>query len=108
MPHVIEFAQSFVDNIRRFVPPAETEMAEVVRGLEEDPRFMPDARDYDFDKDAKGYCLCRHKSHWDDWRMYWYPETRFNQHHITIHVGLDQTTDAVVTIALTPRGNVSW
>jgi hypothetical protein len=40
--------------------------------------------------------------------MYWYPETRFNQHHITIHVGLDQTTDAVVTIALTPRGNVSW
>src|SRR5208283_5424317 len=107
MPHVIELAQSFVDNFRFFVAPMETEMSAVLRGLEEDPRFIPGARDYDFDKDAKGYCVCRHKSHWGDWRMYWYPEIGFDPEQIIIRVGLDQTTDAVATIALTPRGNVS-
>lgn len=108
MPHVIELAQSFVDNFRVFVAPAETEMSEVVHGLEENPRFIPDARDYDFETGAKGYCVCRHKSHWGDWRMYWYPEIGFDPEDITIHVGLDQSTDPVVTTIIAPRSNVSW
>lgn len=41
MPHVIELAQSFVDNFRFFVAPMETEMSAVLRGLEEDPDSYP-------------------------------------------------------------------
>jgi hypothetical protein len=107
MPHIVEFLRSFEDNFSRFVPPAETEMGDIVRALEGKRDFIPDARDYDFERDANTYCVCSHKRDWGSWQMYWYEEMGFQEDRVTICVGLRERTEPVVTTTLRPAGKIS-
>jgi hypothetical protein len=108
MPHIVELDRSFVDNISRFVPPAETEMGDIIRELEVDDHFIPNADEYDFDAGSCGYCVCRHKSHWEGWQMYWYAEVGFSHHEIAVRVGLIEWSGPGETLTLRPLKGVSF
>jgi hypothetical protein len=108
MPHIVELDRSFFANFSRFDPPAETEMGDIIRELQDDRNFIPDATEYDFDPGSGGYCVCRHKSHWDGWQMYWYAEVGFSSQDITVRVGLVEWAERGEIITLRARSNVSF